>query len=309
MDHNESLYHSLGGIRTSVSPEKLELMGKEAANLLLEKNVAMNESIPKLAAAYPDINAEQVRRVVEYANTAAYLAMHDKNKTAGAEHSYPQFELADPARVLGALSTGSGSSHITQTDIDYGRIPEKRKLSSAKLDAELEEMFVGKDKKASLDFTFETGVADLVSAKQNLISLKENLEGSGEQMDLMLKQASAEYYEVLKGHLLEGGSFADVLRAAQETGLNSTKIASAMNPFIARVLKEKVASPRDLSSQAQEFVKVAHRVVDEQHPLVRLFGAVVSLQDETEKVASALVSVDEQIAEVKKAIKEEFLAG
>mgnify|MGYP003353403588 CR=1 FL=1 len=71
------------------------------------------EAVAKLASAVPDMNAEQVKRVCEYANTNVYLALHDKNKTAGAGSSYPQFELADPSRVIQDLSDGAKPTVIT----------------------------------------------------------------------------------------------------------------------------------------------------------------------------------------------------
>ena len=60
-----------------LTAEDLELMGKEASTLLLTKGVPLNESIAKMAASHHGFNAEQVKRVVEFANTSAYLAIHD----------------------------------------------------------------------------------------------------------------------------------------------------------------------------------------------------------------------------------------
>lgn len=297
----------------SLSPEKLELMGKEAATLLVEKKIPMNESIAKLAGAHADISGEQVKRVVEFANTAAYLALHDKNKTAGAESSYPRFELADTNRILQDLGDGARPTRVTDTDVAYARLPERPKLASVKLDAALEELFVGpnreREKTASLDFTPESVASHIVETKQNLISLKEHLGHSAERMDLLFKQASADYYDSVKGHLLDGGSFVDVLRGAQEVSDDAEIVNATLTPVLGRLLKEKVATAEQIASQVKDLEKVAHRLVDPEHPFVAGFAALVKLSDEIDKVAAALDVVDEQIKAVRKGIREEFLGA
>ena len=298
---------SSAGRHASLSSEKLELMGKEAAALLVEKGVPLNDTISKLAGAHSDINAEQVKRVVEFANTAAYLSFHDKNKMAGEESSYPQFDLADSNRILGTLSNTGKTSHMTTADTAYGRAPEKQKISTPKLEAALEALFVGNEKTASLDFSPATVTEHIMETKDNLISLKENLEHSGEQLDMLRKQAEAEYYDAVKRHLLDGGSFADVARGASEVFDDLDLMKEAMVPFVSKLLQEKVAKPEDLFQQMKGLDKVAHRLVHEDHPFVAGLGAVVSLNEEITKVATALTSVDASLARVRTAIREEFL--
>jgi hypothetical protein len=293
----------------TLTPEKLELMGKEAASLLIEKHIPLEDSVVKLASSHPDMNAEQVRRVVEFANTAAYLSFHDKNKTAGADSSYPQFQLADPQSVMQKLS---GTEPDNVTDLDYLLAPAKKKLSSVQMkkEDELERMFLGegeKSKTASLDFSPETVETVILNTKHDLTALRDSLATSGETFDTLFKQAQADYYDAVKRHMLDGGSFADVLRGAHETGLESKKIASVLTPYVEQLIKEKVASPTAIHSQARELTKVAHREVEHSHPFVAGFSALNTLLDETEKVALALEDVDAQLARVQQAIKEEFI--
>jgi hypothetical protein len=312
MSDELSRYLSTGSTHASLSAERLESMGKEAANMLLDKKVPLNTSIPKLAAAVDDINGEQVKRICEFANTAVYLAQHDRNKTAGSESSYPQFELADPNRVIQDLSSGSKPTRISQVDLDYGRQHEKAKLSSKRPELEdaLQALFIPDQEKTAsvLDFSRETGVHELMTAKGNLVSMKEHLESAAENYDLLQKQAAAEYYHEVKTHLLTGESFSDVLMAANSSGLEGEKIAAVLAPVIEQLLREKVASDAVLSRGVTDLEKVAHRIVNEEHPLVRLVGAVAHFDEELSKCAEALASVDSQLVEVRSTIKETFLA-
>src|SRR5690606_28421677 len=104
-DLSTFLLSSSGGF--SLTPERLESMGKEAAVNLIERGIPLETSVVKFASENTDMNAEQVKRVVEFANTSAYLAFHEKNKVAGSDSSYPQFKLADPQSVMQKISSGA----------------------------------------------------------------------------------------------------------------------------------------------------------------------------------------------------------
>lgn len=301
-----------GRRHANISPEKLELMGKQAANLLLNDGVALNEGIAKLAAAHPDINQEQIKRICEFANTDVHLALHDKNKTAGASSSYPQFMLADPARIIQDMSDGAHPQTVTQTDKDYGKQPlKKEKVSSAKADELLGEMFGMKEAeaRADLDFSRDTAIRQVTDAKDSLVALRDSLSSTGEQFDLSFKTAAAEYYDIVKRYLLDGGGFEDVMAASRSTGASSEKIAEMMRPVITRLIQEKVATADMLKISMKNLEKVAHRVVNPEHPLVLTFAGVVALDREIEKVASGLEQVEGELKKVNGFIREKLIAG
>ena len=106
-------YLSSTGQHAKLSPEALEMMGKQAANMFLDTGLSLNEAVVKIASEHHDINVEQLKRVAEFANTAVYLAKHDQSKTAGDSTSYPQFELADPARIVQDMSDGARPTVVT----------------------------------------------------------------------------------------------------------------------------------------------------------------------------------------------------
>jgi hypothetical protein len=292
----------------SLSPEALELMGKEAANMFLDSKVPLNEGIAKLAGQHTDINHEQVKRVAEFANNAVYLAFHEKNKVAGANSSYPSFLLADPSLIIQDLSDGARPTVVTRTDIDYGNQPVKKEKFSSAEEGAFAEMF----KAASApmpDFSFDTGVAGVMDAKSQLVGLKQHLETTAERFDLLRKEAAAEYYDMVKRHLLEGGGFEDVMVSARASGVPEEMVGEAMKPFVVDLIKEKVASPERLKTGIRNLEKVAHRVLNPDHPFVTVFGAMLALDDEIEKCATGLKQVDEQLEIVNDFIKEQLRRG
>lgn len=292
-----------------LSGEMLEMMGKEAAVRLFNDGVAMNETIAKLAGSYPDINAEQVKRICEFANTAAYLAEHDKAKTAGAESSYPQFDLADPAHVIHDLSDGARPTRVSPTDVAYGRLPERKSKTSAAAEDALAEMFHVKTAEAEPEYTRQSVVNDIFSTKDDLKTLHDHVTSTAENLDLMWKEASEELYELTKRHILDGGSMADLVKVARDSGLDSDEAVSALKPVTVRLMKEKVASPEQLKQQVLDYIKVAHRQMDETHPIVKTFKAVADLDSEIHKVATGLQDIERELGRVNAFIKEQFRAG
>jgi hypothetical protein len=310
MAHDElSEFLLSGSHKSSLSPERLELLGKEAANLFLDKGVALNQGIAKLAGAYDGINVEQVKRVCEFANTSVYLAYHDKNKIAGAESSYPQFELADPARVFQDLSDGAMPTKLTQTDVDYGKQPLKQKTSEAKV-AQVFESSFGLDDTAHV--SEEMAVGQVISTKDDLMSLRASFLNSGEQMDMLKQAAVASYYDSIKRHLLEGESFADVMNAAENCGVESVKVAEILSPLVARLVEEKVTTLEKLSSVLKDrdtLEKLSHRVLNEEHPFVAHIRAIASCDAEIDKIAASLDTIDDSLVTVKGFIRENFLVN
>ena len=287
-----------------ISPEMLEMMGKQAANRLIEEDIALNESIAKLAGGYPDVNPEQVKRICEFANTAVYLAKHDQAKTAGADSSYPQFDLAEPGRIIQDLTDGARPTVVSSVDAAYGCLPaQKEKLSAVTSNALLAEMFGMGEHEQSLDYSKETAVGDILDTKSDLKALRDSLVHTGERFNLYAKEASAAYYEEVKRHLLDGGSFTDVVRAAHEV-VGSEKVAAVLNPFVSDLIRERVATPTQLASQVGGLEKVASRRVNQEHPFVSLLGAAVSHKTEFDKIAVALDEVDAELVRVNKFIKE-----
>lgn len=310
MAHDElSEFLLSSGHKSSLSPEKLELLGKEAANMFLDKGVALNQGIAKLAGAYDSINIEQVKRVCEFANTSVHLAYHDKNKIAGAESSYPQFELADPARVFQDLSDGAMPTKITQTDVDYGKQPLKQKTSEAKV-TEIFESSFGLDKTAHVS---ESMAADQVmNTKDDLTSLRTHFLNSGEQLDMLKAAAEAEYYKAVKIHLLEGNSFADVVNAADNCGVDGEKIAEILTPVFTKLVEEKVITLEKVSSVLRDrgsLEKLSHRILNEEHPFVSTLRAIAAADEEITKVAASLDDIDDSLASVNRFIRENFFAN
>jgi hypothetical protein len=128
-------------------------------------------------------------------------------------------------------------------------------------------------------------------------------------VDLAEKTAKVEYYQQVKNHILNEGSIADVVIAARSTGLDSEKRGSVLKPVVEQLIREKVASPERLKVHASSLEKVAHRVVNDQHPLVKLAASVAFTQDEAVKLSHAIDEVESQMSKINSFLKENVYAG
>lgn len=295
-----------GASHASISPSMLELLGQKASNMFLENGIGLNDGVVKVASIYPDINHEQLKRICEFANTATYLSIHDKSKVSRAQYSYPQFELADPLQVIQDISESSNPSVTPLADSSYGRAPFRLQTNSSSITEDaLKGLF--KTSEVELDFSRDTAVKELMTAKTDLVGLKDHLIDMGESFDLNYKTASAELYEAVKRHVLDDGSFTDILAAANSTGASKDKIAEVVQPIVERLIKEKVASPRLLRSEVKQMTKVAHRIVDQKHPFVQTFKEVLACSNEINTIENGIAQVEKELVKVNDCIRNEFL--
>lgn len=123
MDHMDDMPFGLAQQTTyaKLSPQDLDLMGKQASLCYLENGVSLNEAIVKIAREHPSISPHQIRRVVEAANTHTFS--HIFEKQAGDKNV--EFPIADPSIVLKELDDGARPIR-TVTAEDYAMSPVKQ---------------------------------------------------------------------------------------------------------------------------------------------------------------------------------------
>lgn len=115
------------------SGEDLEVLGKYAAEQFAKRRCASLSDAVVAAVKEAGLSPEQVRRVVEFANTNAFLAEHKKE---GAVNRYVDFVggPADPAEVLRDLNDGGGGTVFDRGVADYS-LPPLQKVAGASLRA------------------------------------------------------------------------------------------------------------------------------------------------------------------------------
>lgn len=112
----------LSTISSGVSPSHLEGLGKEAAKLAASCGVSLTDAVTQ-AVRPEDLNMEQVRRVVEHANTEAFNA-----KFASTHGDFRMVDIdegpADPAQVLQNLNNEARTTNVLEGTNDYDLPPD-----------------------------------------------------------------------------------------------------------------------------------------------------------------------------------------
>lgn len=124
---NSSLLQQLNA--KEVSGEHLEVMGKKAAAEWCEGRHASLTNAVVATVKHAGLSPEHVKRVVEFANTEAYLTEFRKE---GSGHRVVQFENgpANYAAVLQDLNDGGGGSAFDPGTGDYHQPPKEKSASA-----------------------------------------------------------------------------------------------------------------------------------------------------------------------------------
>lgn len=271
-----------------VSGDELESLGKEAARRWAcgEHKDLSNAVVETVKQAR--LSPEQVRRVVEFTNTNAFL---DQFRKEGTSHKYIDFGegvLANPSRVLQDLNDGSGGTVFDTGDGDYHNpAPKGTKQASAK---------DGFDKTASggepdaLELALQSPGYELPYANpyQELFEVKHKLAAEYDTttsartfLEGAIRDLSSIIYDEVKTAMDHGHSLGEVANVWSQFG-NEEQVKLAFDIVVERLYQENVVSSVDQVVSSLQKTAGA-QVVNPSHPLVSNFRDFCEV---TEKYAS-----------------------
>jgi len=257
---------------TPISGLELETFGKHAAKLYTQGQYATVQEALIETIKTSALSPEQVRRVVEFANTAAYLNELEKCGS----HRYVELQggPADPGDVLRDLNDGGAPEPARPLSSDYDLPPEDL---TKKADAARHRLGIPDH----LDEAFKTGgrpEAPYADPLQDSIRLRHKLAGA--HGDLMSQLSSLEtnlmvehelLYRQVKEAALKGTDLGDVLQAWAATGHEPEMAKVAFRFITPTLLRENVYKGRgDVAASLSRFTKTA-AMVNIEHPLVKTY--------------------------------------
>lgn len=246
----------------------LEGFGKIASNAYLQYNVPLNESIEKLAED-KGLNSEQIKTVVEAANTTTYLSLFPK-----ATDKYLEFPVADFTKIaIKVLDPTIGLSMGGDPLGDYKSPPGKETF--------LQDISV---LSKTAEVTGENGDIVLSDAQARGIIYK--MAGAEEMYNSFMAKQEIEfgrevdkYYNMVKQAVLGGEKFTDIKQAAFAPHLDLTELRvlhEVFEEFKTNLEKDgadKYPYKADLSDS--EMPKFS--VVEREHPLVKQASLITEI--------------------------------
>lgn len=271
----------LQGKNQGRSAEELEAFGKQAAKYWREGQYTTIGSAVVGTIKEASLSAEQVKRVVEAANTDAFLdEFHKLAKTA--KHGYVDFGagvLADPDRVLAELNTPlNKKAHVVSNMDDYKDIP---KVAAPDLtEKDWEDVFGKHAEETPSNWAQTEKLRQMFKGAYNHAFA--TLEGTQVDLDV----AKQNLLEQAKLAVMSGASLGDLVKAWSSVTDEPILVKSAF-AVIGNDMAEKFFPEQE--DMNKSFAKVAAGVVNTDHPLVQAF---VTFGENLSKVAELREDVD-----------------
>ncbi len=280
-----------------IDPEQLESMGKRAAARFAEESMSLNEAVVstvKEAMLAP----EQVKRVCEFANTAAYLTEFEK---AG-EVRNVTFDggPANPSVVLKDLNDGSAPA-IHQVKTAEYEPPTSHYKTTRAGDSVLAEAFgasVGMEKVAAVDHLARADASEeIADVKVRLDAVYDDLMSKLSHSEVFLDDVKDDLYSAVKQEVMDGASLGDVMTAWSGYG-DAGQVKEAMSFYVLDRLRDD--GVMDTGQIEQSICKTAEAgsIPNPEHPVVERFMVITKVAAEHHKLETAIDIINEQRDEV-----------
>jgi hypothetical protein len=278
-----------------IDPSELESMGKRAA-AQFATGTTLNDavvSVVKEAMLAP----EQVKRVCEFANTAAYLSEFEK---AG-EVRNVTFDggPANPSVVLKELNDGSAPAIHQVKTASYEPPTGHYKVAMAS-DSMLAEAFgipEGMEKSAAVDHLARADASEeIADMKVRLDAVHDDIMSKLSHSDVLLGDVKDDFYSSVKQELSDGSSLGDMASAWASYG-DVNQIKEAMQLVQRRLFHDKVMGPEQMDASLRKTAS-AGVVPNPEHPVVERFLALTKVAFEHRKLKAAIAIINEQRRDV-----------
>jgi len=248
--------------------EQLQVLGKHAAARWSEGRYStLNEAVVQTVKT-ASLSAEQIKRVVEFANTDAYLTEFSKAGEAG--HKVVDFggqEPASPGYVLQELNKSAGVAHFSRGSSDYSQPPPaKEKKASRFHERELEDMF-GKEASALPD---ENPLGDAIALRDKLASSYESLTAHISGLETMYDDLRTRNFYNVKQAALSGHSLGEVAQIWENFAPTGEYVKVAFRQVLPELMENGVfRSQVDMVESIEKTASVGNP--NPEHPLIKDF--------------------------------------
>ncbi len=301
-----------------VSGEELETYGKHAAMCFHSgKYGSLTQAVTETVKC-AGLSPEQVRRVVEFTNTHAFLK--EFNKTAE-PHKYVFFKegLADPSEVLKDLNDGGGGTVFDRGLADYASPPASIKQASARsvgrnMDAlektagvqfnrrsEADEVLEAGFKAASSDYPYENPLADTEDAQQKLATARDAATSELSELELLFGDTREDLYQQVKQAAAEGIPLGHIVQAwVQVLAPDVDHVKLAFAHIGHRLVQDQIFEGFEELGSSLEKTASARLMTNADHPLIRTFAGFCEALNKMAHIRAArdeLLAMEEKVGQ------------
>ena len=256
-----------GGHR-EVAPERLQMLGKRASALFVEKGIPLTDAVVNVLSEERGLNQQHVQRVTEFANNYAFEDLFSKEAADHRVIDFGEEGPADTANVLKELNS-------------MGR--EQVKTAALRPSAPRRKFVPGQDSAADR-YGAMTKTAAAASAGypyvdpyQELGALRDDVKRAHEELLVKVADSGMEYeaaaselYHLTKQAVLHGHSPAEIAILFEQRAPHITMVKLALKEIATRMDADQIP--------AVPMKKVAGvRVANADHPLLQSFDSFVKI--------------------------------
>jgi hypothetical protein len=240
-----------------------------------------------------------VKRVIEFANTDAYL---QEFKKEGADHKYIHFHggPANPSEVLKDLNDGGGGTVFDRGVGDYNSPPPDLEKKSAALAAancerlgvKTASVYDPAERELQAMFNIQEQPIPYADPWEESVTLREKLAGARDHLNSELGALEVEYmticdhlYHQVKQASLNDVPLGHVIQAWADVVPGPDYVKLAFARIGPRLVREEVFPSRVALGESLE--KTASGVPDHTHPLIKTFAAFCTHLDKLAEVRTA----------------------
>lgn len=252
-----------------VDPAVLEVMGKKASIMYLQKGVNLNDAITKLASG-SGLNPDHIRRISEFANNATHQSLYGQS-----EDKLFTFPLAESEKIIQGMNDGSGDRIPVVSDRDAVR-GAALKLASNKpyfpgIDGiQLKDIFVSETTEPEYKLAAPNG--DLERLMFLTEDAGEHLRAQRNGLSILLDEADNALQYQIKQASLYDLTLRDIVGAL-------TKVATRSDILQAACLKAAANLGQEFHFMARDqTTKTASGHLNLDHPLLQAYQEFEALQ-------------------------------
>lgn len=293
---------------TPHSGEYLEVLGKNAAARWSSGAYkTLTESVTQ-TVKQAQLSPEQVKRVVEFANTAAFL---DAFRKEGAAHHVIEFAggPADASAILKDLNDGGGGSVYDRGTLDYSSAPSETKHASAHDENALAALF-GADgqEKTAAALPHANPYAEVVALKDKLAGAAGHLQTQISGLEVMYSDLADRVYQQVKQASLGGVALSSVMKVWESVAPSNEYIKVAFELFTPRLLREGVFyRVEDMVASVEKTASAG--LVNPDHPLVVDFQEYCDVLSKLAESRAARAEVRGHLASLEEYLKTASTVG
>ncbi len=286
------------------SGEYLELLGKKAAaDWGSGRHPSLTDAVTE-TVKQAQLSPEQVKRVVEFANTSAYLTEFRKEGTTNKVVDFAGGPASVP-EILRDLNDGGGGSVFDRGTLDYSSPPSEHKHASAREEGQLLALF-GNGPAETIPY--ENPHGEVVDLRDKLAGLSSHLQSELSGLEIMYADLGDRVYHQVKQAALDGTSLGEIVQAWDTVSPSDDYIKVAFSLITPRLLREGVF--HRVEEMTASVDKTASAVaVNPEHSLVVEFDEFCQTLSKLAEVRATRAEVTDHLRSLNAYLKQANLVG